>query len=609
MPFLPVTEEELGGNPADFVLITPEAYVDHPSFGHAIISRLIENAGFSVAVLPQPLCDKDYTRFGKPNVAFCVSGGVVDSMVNNYTVAKRRRDSDCYSEDGRTGMRPDRAVTVYSRAVRRLYPDAAVIIGGIEASLRRMAHYDYWSDRVMPSILVDSRADLLMYGMGEKEWWDILEMLKRGIPVKKIKDVAGTAYLSSFENLSPKIKEQIESGAIISCPSFEEVEADKTAFVKAFRIQYENSNYLSGTSICQKHGKEYVVQNAPARPLTTEEMDRVYALPYMREAHPMYKGKIPAFDEVRFSITSHRGCFGNCSYCALSYHQGRSVSKRSKESIVSEATELTELKDFKGYISDIGGPTANFRNPSCEKQLKYGICKDRQCIGYEKCPNLIVDHTDYLDVLRAVRALPRVKKVFIRSGVRFDYVMYDKNGEFFDELLEYHVSGQLKVAPEHCCDEVLKLMNKPPFSVYREFAARYAEKNGELNKKQYLVPYLISSHPGCTVPDAVKLTDYLKSIGYMPEQAQDFYPTPATKSTCMFYTGIDPDTGEKIYIPRSAGEKRLQRALLQYRLEKNKPIIDAAMKKYGAGNEFSENRGEKAARNARNRFGKSKNKE
>lgn len=572
MPFLPLTPEELTSS-VDFIFVIPEAYVDHPSFGHAIISRVIESEGFSIAINSQPKNDDDYQKFGKPNIAFLISGGVVDSMVNNYTVAKSPRKKDQYSEGGQAGNRPDRAVTVYSRALKRLFPDVPVIIGGIEASLRRMAHYDYWKNEVMPSILVDSRADLLSYGMGERSLWDLLRLIKSGVPVKKIKNVEGTAYLESYNNLPKDIKEKLDTGNIILCPSFEEVASDKLEYVKAYKLQAENSNYISGKMLAQKHRNEYVIINPPARPLTVEEMDKVYALPYMLRPHDSYKKEIPAITEVRFSITSHRGCFGNCSYCALSFHQGRTISKRSKESIVNEAIKLTELPDFKGYIHDIGGPTANFRNPSCNKQETQGVCKNRQCIGYESCPNLKVDHQEYLDILRTVREIPKVKKVFIRSGIRYDYMLMDKNSEFFEELVNYHISGQLKVAPEHCCDNVLRLMNKPKFGVYQEFKQKYEKFNLKFNKNQFLVPYLISSHPGCTIKDALKLTDYLKSTGRMPEQVQDFYPTPATKSTCMFYTGIDPDTGKEIFVPRTMQEKVTQRALLQYKNPKNQKII------------------------------------
>lgn len=577
MPFLPISPEEFTSS-VDFIFIIPEAYVDHPSFGHAIVSRLIESEGFSIAILSQPINDDDYKKFGRPNISFLISGGVVDSMVNNYTVAKTKRKRDEYTEGGLVGKHPDRAVTVYSRALKRLYPDAPVIIGGIEASLRRMAHYDYWKNEVMPSILVDSRADLLVYGMGERALWDMLKIIRNGTPVKKIKDLEGTAYLESYNNLPKEIKEKINNNSIIVCPSFEEVSSDRYKYVEAYKLQAENSNYISGKMLAQKHRNEYVIINSPSRPLNVEEMDKVYALPYMLRPHDSYKNVVPAISEVRFSITSHRGCFGNCSYCALSFHQGRTISKRSKESIVQEAIKLTHLPDFKGYIHDIGGPTANFRNPSCKKQEKQGICKTKQCIGYEPCQNLIVDHSEYLDILRTVRELPGIKKVFIRSGIRYDYMLMDKNTEFFEELVKYHISGQLKVAPEHSCDSVLKLMNKPRFFTFEEFKRKYEKYNLKFNKKQFLVPYLISSHPGCTLEDALKLTDYLRSTGRSPEQVQDFYPTPATKSTCMFYTGIDPDTGKEIFVPRSVQEKVTQRALLQYKNPKNQKIISPYIK-------------------------------
>jgi uncharacterized radical SAM protein YgiQ len=573
MPFLPLFPDEVKSQ-VDFVLIIPEAYVDHPSFGHAIVSRLIESEGFSIAINSQPQNEDDYKKFGKPKIAFLISGGVVDSMVNNYSVNKVKRKQDLYSEGGVTGRRPDRAVTVYSRAVKKLYPDVAVIIGGMEASLRRLAHYDYWNNEIMPSILIDSHADLLMYGMGERGLWDILDLLKKGVPIKKIKDVEGTAYLSSYDNLSIDVKNKIDSHEILMSPSYEEVCQDKLKYIKSYKLQAENSNYISGKMLAQKHRKQYVIVNSPSRPLTVEEMDKVYDLPYMLLPHSSYVKEVPAIKEVRFSITSHRGCFGNCSYCALCFHQGRSISKRSKESIVREAVKLSQMPDFKGYIHDIGGPTANFRNVSCDKQLKFGVCKNKQCIGFEKCPNLKVDHSEYLDILRTVRNLPNIKKVFIRSGIRFDYLLYDKNTEFFEELVRYHISGQLKVAPEHCCDNVLKLMNKPPFKFYKEFYKKYNDYNIELEKKQFLVPYLISSHPGCTVEDAITLAKYLQSIGHMPEQVQDFYPTPSTKSTCMFYTGIDPDTGKEIFVPRTKTEKGIQRALLQYKKPENKKFVD-----------------------------------
>ncbi len=577
MAFLPI--EPTGcGQQLDFVLISPEAYVDHSSFGHAIIARLVEAEGFSIAINVQPKTDKDYTKFGRPRIGFLISGGVVDSMVNNYTVAKHKRKVDVYSHGGVAGNRPDRAVDVYSNALKRLYPDCAVVIGGIEASLRRFAHYDYWDDKVLPSILVSSRADLLIYGMGEKPFWDILALVRKGVPLSDIKDVRGTAYLSSYDKLSSAVKEDIHNNVIRFCPSYQEVLRDKLAYVKSFNMQSQNADPASAVALIQKHGNSYLVQNKPQLPLTEKEMDYTYALPYEGEYHPSYTKGVPAITEVKFSITSHRGCFGSCSYCALTFHQGRRISKRSKQSIVAHARQLTQKADFKGYINDIGGPTANFRNNACEKQEKYGACKDKLCIGYEPCPNLKVDHSEYIEILRAVRDIEGIKKVFIRSGIRYDYLMMEKDDRVFDEIVQHHISGQLKVAPEHSSEKVLKLMNKPTFTLYKQFADRYKRVNAKLNKKQFVVPYLISSHPGCTIKDAVELTEYLKSIGYMPEQVQDFYPTPSTRSTCMYYTGIDPNTMQEIFVPKTAEEKRMQRALLQYRLKENLPTVNLAYK-------------------------------
>lgn len=583
MPYLPVNPSEIG-SPPDFILLTPEAYVDHPSFGQAIISRLTEAEGFSVAIIPQPLSKGDYIKFGQPKIGFMVSGGVVDSMVNNYTAAKKKRSSDVYSEGGEGGKRPDRALTVYCRNLKKYFPSSPIVIGGIEASLRRFAHYDYWNDKVMPSLLADSGADLLIYGMGERPLWDILSLIKKGIPLHNIKTVEGTAYLSSYENLPENVKADFAGSVYSFCPSFEDVCRDKMSYVKAFNLQFSNANPISGKGLVQKHGKLYVVQNPPARPLTQAEMDFVYALPYMGSFHPMYAKGVPAIEEVKFGITSHRGCFGACSFCALSYHQGRAIAKRSKESIVEEAKRLSVKEDFKGYIHDIGGPTANFRNPSCSAQTEKGVCKDKMCIGYEKCPNLQVDHGEYLDILREVRGIAGIKKVFIRSGIRFDYLMMDKDESFFNELVSHHISGQLKVAPEHCADGVLKLMNKPRFDVYKKFYKKFTEKTSAVGKEQYLVPYLISSHPGCNLSDAKELTEYLKSVGYMPEQVQDFYPTPSTKSTCMYYTGIDPDTLKEIYVPKTAEEKKVQRAMLQYRKSENIDTVNAAYRQIREGN-------------------------
>ena len=579
MPFLPITKEEAGGD-LDFIVVTADAYVDHPSFGHAIVSRLIEREGFSVGILAQPVKDEDYFRLGTPKIAFMVSGGVVDSMVNNYTVAKVRRTSDVYSEGGEFGKRPDRAVTVYTRALKRLFPDVPVAIGGIEASLRRFAHYDYWSDSVMPSILLSSGADLLMYGMGERPLWDILSLVKKGVPFRNIKEVRGTCYLSEYADLSEKTKENFRTSAKF-CPSFEEVCSDPVKYAKAFKLQSEQSDYVTGQLLVQKHGEKYVVQNPPQKPLSVQEMDSVYDLPFMRNYHPSYIRGIPAIREVKFSIASVRGCFGECSYCALTYHQGRRIQNRSKESILREAEILIRDPEFKGYIHDVGGPTADFYGDACDKQQKCGVCKNKHCIGFKPCSNLKVHHEEYLDILRSLRSLPGVKKVFVRSGVRFDYIMYDGDRTFFRELLEHHVSGQLKVAPEHCSEKVLSYMNKPPFPVYLKFKKEYELINRELGKEQYLVPYFISSHPGSTMKDAIALAEYLHSIHSVPEQVQDFYPTPSTKSTCMYYTGLDPDTLTPVYVPKTREEKREQRALLQYGRPENYELVYAALVKAG----------------------------
>ncbi len=578
--FLPVTREELGCQP-DIVYVIGEAYVDHPSFGHAIVSRVIEQEGLKIAMLPQPMSDSDYQRFGQPKYGFFVTSGVVDSMVNNYTVAKIRRTRDVYSEGGEMGRRPDRCVDVYCRNLKRLYPDSPIVIGGIEASLRRFAHYDYWADKVLPGILVSSGADLLIYGMGERPLREICTMLKRGIPLSKIRDVRGTCYLSKFDDLSKKLRQEIEQGEVAFCPSFENVSTNKAEYVKAFNEQAKNNDAIVGRVLVQKHGDRYLVQNKMQFPLTSKEMDEVYSLPYERTYHPMYTKGVPAIEEVKFSLTSVRGCFGNCNYCAITYHQGRVVQKRSKENIVEEAKKLIADKDFKGYIHDVGGPTANFRDPACHKQLKQGVCTTRNCMGWQKCPALEVSHEEYIDLLRTLRSLEGVKKVFVRSGIRFDYIMYDKSDRFLRELVEHHVSGQLKVAPEHVSDNVLSKMNKPPFSVYLDFKKKFDEINQKLNKKQYLVPYLISSHPGCTLEDAINLALYLKSINYMPEQVQDFYPTPSTRSTCMYYTGIDPDTMKEVYVPRTKEEKMMQRALMQYRKKTNYHIVKEALIRAG----------------------------
>ena len=578
--FLPVKREELNDpNEVDFVLVASDAYVDHPTYGHAIIGRLVQSLGFSVGIIPQPVTDEEYLTFPTPKYGFMISGGVVDSMVNNYTVAKRRREDDVYSPKSKQGKRPDRQVTVYARNIKRLFPDSPIIIGGIEASLRRFAHYDYWSDSVMPSILIDSGADLLIYGMGERPIKDIMALVARGVPVKKIKDVRGTCVLRHLSELDGLVSK----GAAVM-PTYAECKADKVLYAKAFRRQSRNTDALNAAVLIQPQDDEWaVVQNLPAFALTEKEMDEVYALPFERTYHPMYEaeGGIRSLAEVKFSVTSHRGCFGSCSYCAINYHQGRRVQKRSDESILSEIELLTKDKDFKGYIHDLSGPSANFREPACEKQLKYGACKDKYCIGYEPCKNLKVDHSGFVELLRKARKIPKVKKVFIRSGIRFDYIVYDDDKTVLDELVRHHISGQLKVAPEHCSGKVLRCMNKPDFSVYKRFAESYRIANEKLGKKQYVLPYLISSHPQCGIKEAVELTEYLKSIRFMPEQVQDFYPTPSTRSTCMFYTGIDPDTMEQVYVPRSKEEKKMQRALLQYRKPENRALVEKAYRLAG----------------------------
>lgn len=576
MAFLPIFKEEVDGQ-VDIVYVFGEAYVDHPSFGHAIVSRLIEFMGLSIALIPQPQNKEDYMRFGQPKHAFFVSSGVVDSMVNNYTVAKLPRDRDVYSEGGDVGKRPDRCVDVYCNNLKKLYPNTPIVIGGLEASLRRFAHYDYWADKVLPSIMMSSNADLLIYGMGESPIKQICQAILKGIPVKKIRDIDGTCYYDEYDNLSTKLKESIKNGNVAQCPSYEQVLSDKIKYVEAFNLQVKNNEHVNGKIVIQKHGNKYLIQNKNQAPLDTNEMDSIYNLPYERNYHPSYKRGVPAIEEVKYSITSVRGCYGNCNYCAITYHQGRVVQKRTKENIINEAQEIVADKDFKGYIHDLGGPTANFRDPACSKQVEKGVCMDKNCIGWNKCPALQVSHKEYLDILRSLRQIEGVKKVFIRSGIRYDYIMADNNEEFLHELIKHHISGQLKVAPEHVSDKVLKAMNKPTFKVYEDFKAKYDAINEKLGKKQYLVPYLISSHPACTLADSIKLALYLKSIGYMPEQVQDFYPTPSTKSTCMYYTEINPDTMQPIYVAKSKREKAFQRALMQYRKKSNYEIIKQAL--------------------------------
>ncbi len=583
MPFLPITKEEmltLGWSEADFIIVTGDAYVDHPSFGTAIISRVLEACGYKVCIIPQPRSDADFKRFGKPRLAFLVNGGNIDSMVAHYTAAKRKRSDDAYTPGGKAGARPDRAVTVYTKTLRRIFGDVNIAIGGIEASLRRFAHYDYWSDTVRPSVLIESGADLLMYGMGEKHIAEIAHRLAGGENLSEMRDIKGTCYSVKAVHYKP-IKGAVE------CPSYElvsrEDEGSKRQYAISCRIQHNEHDAVRGRTVIQKHGDMIVVQNPPMPPLSTEEMDEVYSLPFMRDFHPSYKalGGVPGIEEVKFSLIHNRGCYGACNFCSLAYHQGRQISVRSRKSVMEEAKKITQMPDFKGYIHDVGGPTANFRAPSCDGQLKKGLCAERKCLAPEMCPAVKVSHEDYLKLLRELRALPKVKKVFIRSGIRFDYLIADKNEEFFKEIIEHHISGQLKVAPEHCSDNVLKYMGKPPVRVYNKFEKRFYELTKAAGKKQYLVPYLMSSHPGSTIKDAIELSLFLKRNNLKPEQVQDFYPTPGTVSTCMFYTGLDPLSMQKVYVPRTPSEKAQQRALLQYFKPENRAIVLSALKKAG----------------------------
>ena len=574
--FLPISAAELaerGIEQLDFVYVTGDAYVDHPSFGHAIISRILESHGYTVGIIAQPdwKDEASVAVLGRPRLAFLVSSGNMDSMVNHYSVSRKRRSTDAYTPGGEMGRRPDHATVVYSNLIRRTYRDVPIIIGGIEASLRRMAHYDYWSDSFKRSILLDSQADLISYGMGEKSIVEIADALAAGIAVRDITFVPGTVYKT-------KDISGIYEGIIL--PSYEEMKADKSLYARSFMSQYENTDSCTGKSLIEPYpGGGYVVQNPPQPPLTTEEMDKVYALPYMRTYHPSYeeKGGVPAIAEIKYSLISNRGCFGGCNFCALTFHQGRTIQVRSHESIVEEAKLLTREPGFKGYIHDVGGPTANFRHPSCEKQLAKGVCKNRQCLTPGPCPNLRVDHTDYLELLRSLRSLPGVKKVFIRSGIRFDYLLADKDDTFFRELVEHHVSGQLKVAPEHISDTVLCRMGKPENAVYERFVNKYRKLNERLGKNQFLVPYLMSSHPGSTLKEAVELAEYLRDLGYMPEQVQDFYPTPSTLSTVMYYTGLDPRDMRPVYVCKNPHEKAMQRALIQYRNPKNYELVQEAL--------------------------------
>ncbi len=578
--FLPLCRAdmiELGWDRPDFVYVTGDAYVDHPSFGTAIISRVLENAGFRVAILSQPdyKSADAFKEYPRPRLGFLVSAGNIDSMVAHYTVSKKKRSYDYYSPGGVMGKRPDRAVIVYCNRIREAFGDTPIIIGGLEASLRRHAHYDYWDNKVRRSILVDSRADILTYGMGENIILRIATLLDKGVPIKKIRDVRGSVYLAPRGD---KINYEV-AGEF----DYNILKESKEAYAKAFGTQYKNTDPVSGKAIVEFYDDKQLVANPPMPPLEREELDRVYALPYTRRTHPSYDkfDGVPGIDEVKFSVTHTRGCFGGCNFCALAYHQGRTVRSRSIESVVKEAELITKMPDFKGYIHDIGGPTANFRYPSCKKQLTDGVCSSRKCLAPTPCKNLEVDHTEYIRLLEAVEALPKVKKVFIRSGIRFDYVIYDKNETFFKRLVSRHVSGQLKVAPEHCSNAVLTHMGKPGIEVYERFRKRFFELTKSFDLEQYLVPYLMSSHPGSRLEDAVSLALYLKSIGMKPEQVQDFYPTPGTASTVMFYTGIDPITGKKVYVASDFEEKRMQRALLQYTKPENADLVRRALVKCG----------------------------
>lgn len=575
--FLPITPAEMrerGWKQPDFVYVTGDAYVDHPSFGAAIITRLLESQGFKVVVLSQPDWHsvRDFQKFGRPKYAFLITAGNIDSMVAHYTAAKKLRHDDAYTAGGKHGKRPDRAVNVYTRLAKEAYPDCPVILGGLEASLRRFAHYDYWDDAIRPSALVDSGADLLIYGMGEKQITEIARRLREGEPVGSMHDIRGTMY-------AVPTKDTPFGG--VECPSFENVCASKKEYARSCRLEQDEQDHVRGKLLKQRHGKMMVVQNPPMEPLTTSELDRVYSLPYMRAYHPSYEklGGVPGIEEVRFSITHNRGCFGACNFCSIAFHQGRYVTSRSKKSLLIEAQKITQMPDFKGYIHDVGGPTANFRHPSCALQEQHGLCKGKKCLAPKPCPNLQADHREYLDILRALRQVDGVKKVFIRSGIRYDYLLCDPDDSFFRELVQHHVSGQLKVAPEHCSAAVLDKMGKPHIEAYIEFSRRYFTYTGQIQKEQYLVPYLMSSHPGSRLDDAIELACFLKKNHIRPEQVQDFYPTPGTISTCMFYTELDPYTMEPVYVAKNAHDKALQRALLQYYNPKNYALCSEALRR------------------------------
>ena len=580
MDFLPISKadmEKRGWKELDFVLVSGDAYVDHPSFGAAIISRLLESHGYKVGIIAQPdwKSTESFMRLGRPKLSFWVTGGNIDSMVNHYSVAKKRRKKDLYSPGGVSGLRPDRATIVYCQKIRQAYKDIPIMIGGLEASLRRLCHYDYWDDKLRRSVLLDSQADILMYGMGEHQIIELADSLKSGIAVNEITYVKGTVYKT--KNLDNIYEDYI------MLPSYNECRSSKRKYAESFLTQYKNTDSITAKMLIEPYSDCYVVQNRPSEPLTTGEFDNSYSLPYMRSYHPSYEnlGGVPAIEEVKFSLISNRGCFGNCNFCALAFHQGRVVQARSHSSIINEAKKLIWDPDFKGYIHDVGGPTANFRAPACEKQLKSGVCQNKQCLFPTACKNLKVDHKDYLALLKKLRELPKVKKVFVRSGIRYDYLIYDKDDSFFYELCENHISGQLKVAPEHISPKALDKMGKPSKEVYEKFVKKYYEINKKLGKNQYLVPYFMSSHPGCDLNAAIELALYLKDLGYMPEQVQDFYPTPGTLSTCMYYTELDPRDMTKVYVPKSPHEKAMQRALMQYRAPHNHALVEEALKKAG----------------------------
>lgn len=578
--FLPVSRRDMdarGWTQCDFVYVIGDAYVDHPSFGHAIISRVLEDAGYKVGILSQPdwKDPASVTALGEPRLGFLVSGGNMDSMVNHYSVSKKHRQTDAFTPGGVMGKRPDYAVTVYCNLIRRTYKKAPIIIGGIEASLRRLAHYDYWSDKLKRSILLDAQADLLLYGMGERSIVEVAEALNDGMDIHDVTYIDGTVF---------RVREPDPNLPCLRLPDYASLAADPRKYAESFYLQYCNTDPFSARRLLEPYGEhEFVVQNPPQKPLSQAEMDRIYALPYCRTYHPSYekRGGVPAISEVRFSLASNRGCFGACSFCALTFHQGRIIQTRSHESLLHEAEAMTHEKDFKGYIHDVGGPTANFRQPACKKQLTKGACPNRQCLFPEPCKNMIADHSDYVALLRKLRKLPGVKKVFIRSGIRFDYLLADRSETFFRELVRYHISGQLKVAPEHVSDHVLEKMGKPRHAVYLRFLEKYKKINEQEHMKQFVVPYLMSSHPGCTLRDAVTLAEYLRDTGHEPEQVQDFYPTPSTLSTVMYYTGLDPRTMEKVYVPKNPHEKAMQRALMQYRSPANYALVKEALVKAG----------------------------